>query len=259
MIPGKKVRVLEQKEKFDKRKQKFRKDIYTVDKKEGYKIIVNGTSRKLKPAELYWEKKGVKAGKLLNDTYLNPHTGRQTGVHQTMSGVPVDTRSDAFQIMYQNFIAFPPSLHIETQAKIDEFISEEFENDIQSGRQTLLSMKERANGCKFKSFDEETAINVVNAQTESERQVLFSTDQARLDMARLLSQMNREIELGNDIDLNLLLHCLEISSRRRPGRRQLPPSGSCCLHLTPLRSSIAGMSRRHDKPIWGTTSLNGQT
>jgi hypothetical protein len=71
----------------------------------------------------------------------------------------------------------------------------------------LLSMKERANGYKFKSCDEETAINVVNAQTESERQVPFSTEQAqaRLDMARLLSQMNREIELGNDIDLNLLL------------------------------------------------------
>ncbi len=70
----------------------------------------------------YWEKKGVNPGKLLNDTYLNPYTGRQTGVHQTTSGVPVDTRSDAFQIMYQNFIAFPPSLHMEIQAKIDEFI-----------------------------------------------------------------------------------------------------------------------------------------
>ncbi len=73
----------------------------------------------------------------------------------------------------------------------------------------LLSMKERANGHKFKSCDEETAINVVNTQTESERQVPFSTEQARLDMARLLSQMNREIELGNDIDLNLLLTRLE--------------------------------------------------
>ncbi len=46
---------------------------------------------------------------------------------------------------------------------------------------------------------------MVNAQTESEHQVPFSTEQARLDMARLLSQMNRDIELGNDIDLNLLL------------------------------------------------------
>ncbi len=53
----------------------------------------------------------------------------------------------------------------------------------------------------------QTTINVINAQTESERQVPFSTEQARLDMSRILSQMNREIELGNasDIDLNILL------------------------------------------------------
>ncbi len=63
----------------------------------------------------------------------------------------------------------------------------------------LLSMKERANGYKFKPCENEAALNVVNAQTESERQVSFSTEQARLDMARLLSQMNREIELGNNI------------------------------------------------------------
>ena len=43
---------MEKKEKFDKGKQKFSKEIYTIDKKDGYKLIVNGTSRKLKPAEL---------------------------------------------------------------------------------------------------------------------------------------------------------------------------------------------------------------
>jgi hypothetical protein len=48
------VRILEKKEKFDKGKQRFSKEIYTMDKKEGYKIIVNGTSRKLKPAKLLW-------------------------------------------------------------------------------------------------------------------------------------------------------------------------------------------------------------
>ena len=58
---GDKVRILEQKEKFDKGKQKFSKDVHTVDKKEGYKIIVNGTNRKLKPAEL-----------LKTDTTANP-------------------------------------------------------------------------------------------------------------------------------------------------------------------------------------------
>ena len=33
-------------------KAKIRKEEYTIDKKEGYKILVNGTSRKSKPAEL---------------------------------------------------------------------------------------------------------------------------------------------------------------------------------------------------------------
>ncbi len=46
------MRILEKKEKFDKGKQKFSKEVYTIDKKEGYKILVNGTSRNFKPAEL---------------------------------------------------------------------------------------------------------------------------------------------------------------------------------------------------------------
>ncbi len=37
---------------MDKGKKKFSKEVYTIDQKEGYKIIVNGTSKKLKPAEL---------------------------------------------------------------------------------------------------------------------------------------------------------------------------------------------------------------
>ena len=49
---GDKVRILEKKEKFDKGKQKFSKEIYTINKKEGYKLLMNGTSRKLKPSEL---------------------------------------------------------------------------------------------------------------------------------------------------------------------------------------------------------------
>jgi hypothetical protein len=40
----------------------------------------------------------------------------------------------------------------------------------------LLGMKECANVCKFKSCKDETAINVVNAKTESDRLVPFSTD-----------------------------------------------------------------------------------
>jgi hypothetical protein len=83
---GQKVRILEQKEKFDKGKQKFSQEVYTVDKKEGYKIIVNGTSRKLKPAELLKtsitanpisekyiqdKKEEKKAGKVINSLVRN--------------------------------------------------------------------------------------------------------------------------------------------------------------------------------------------
>ena len=34
------ARILEKKEKCDKGKQKFSKEIYTIDKKDGYKLIV---------------------------------------------------------------------------------------------------------------------------------------------------------------------------------------------------------------------------
>ena len=46
------VIIIEKKEKFDKGKKKNSKEVYTIDKKEGYKILVNGTRRKLKPVEL---------------------------------------------------------------------------------------------------------------------------------------------------------------------------------------------------------------
>jgi hypothetical protein len=48
-VIGKNIRT---ERKFDKGKKKISKDVYTIDKKEGYKILVNGTSRKLKPAGL---------------------------------------------------------------------------------------------------------------------------------------------------------------------------------------------------------------
>ena len=46
------VRVLEDKGIFDKGKHKFSKETYTVDKKDGYKIKLEGTTRKFKPSEL---------------------------------------------------------------------------------------------------------------------------------------------------------------------------------------------------------------
>jgi hypothetical protein len=50
--PDDKVRILEEKGKFDKGKKTFSKDVYTVNKKDGYKILLEGTTRKLKPGEL---------------------------------------------------------------------------------------------------------------------------------------------------------------------------------------------------------------
>jgi hypothetical protein len=57
---GDKVRILEEKGKFDKGKQKFSKSLYTIDKKEGYKLILKDEKRKLKPSEL------LKADKVSN-------------------------------------------------------------------------------------------------------------------------------------------------------------------------------------------------
>jgi hypothetical protein len=49
---GDQVRILEKKEKFDKGKQKFSKELYTINKKEGYKLIIKDEKIKLKPSEL---------------------------------------------------------------------------------------------------------------------------------------------------------------------------------------------------------------
>ena len=97
---GDKVRILEQREKFDKGKQKFSKEVYTINKKEGYKILVNGTSRKLKPAELLKanttsnpiadkyiqdKKEEKKAGKVVNSLVRNARMTPTSGATGTGS------------------------------------------------------------------------------------------------------------------------------------------------------------------------------
>ncbi len=47
-----KVRILEKKENFDKGKQKFSKELYTIDKREGYELLIRDEKRKLKHSEL---------------------------------------------------------------------------------------------------------------------------------------------------------------------------------------------------------------
>ena len=65
---GDKVRILEKKEKFDKGKQKFSKEVYTIDKKDGYKLIVKDEKRKLKPSELL---KADKVSNPISQSYIN--------------------------------------------------------------------------------------------------------------------------------------------------------------------------------------------
>ena len=69
----------------------------------------------------------------------------------------------------------------------------------------LLGMKEHANGAYYRAYTSDTAINIVNAQTEFETAAPFATEQSHLDLSRLLSDMDREIERGNNINLTNLL------------------------------------------------------
>jgi hypothetical protein len=57
----------------------------------------------------------------------------------------------------------------------------------------------------FQYSNEETAINVVDVQTEAERNVPFSMEQLLLDMPRLLSKLNRYEKMCNDIDMSIHL------------------------------------------------------
>ena len=103
----------------------------------GHPKLANFLPSEFGAAKDYWEEKGIQPGRLLTATYTCPHTGNQTQVYQTMNGVPVDTRSDEFQTMFQNFIAYPPSIILETQSELDKIISEEIENDIRSERKEI--------------------------------------------------------------------------------------------------------------------------
>ncbi len=52
-------------------------------------------------------------------------------------------------------------------------------------------MKERANGSYYRAFDHDTAINIVNSQSESEIAALFTTQQSNLEFSKLLYDMNK--------------------------------------------------------------------
>ena len=90
------------------------------------------------------------------------------------------------------------------------------------------------------------------------RQVPFSTEQALRDMARLLSQMKRESELGNNIYLNsLLTHLGNVSRRHKMTLLMMTLCKRPFWLLSHMyHSSSPGTSRRYTKQTWGTTSLN---
>ncbi len=51
-----------------------------------------------------------------------------------MAGVEIDTDSDEFQAWYLVFTPFPPSVLLESQAKLNEILGRHFEDTNRTGR-----------------------------------------------------------------------------------------------------------------------------
>ena len=68
--------------------------------REGHPKFKNFLPSEFGATKDYWKERGIPPGWLLNGTYTCSHSVNQTQVHQTMSGVPVDTRTEEFQIVY---------------------------------------------------------------------------------------------------------------------------------------------------------------
>ena len=68
LIQGIKSEYQRKKEKFDKGKQKISKELYTIDKREGYKLIIKDEKRKLKPSELL---KADKVSNPISQSYID--------------------------------------------------------------------------------------------------------------------------------------------------------------------------------------------
>jgi hypothetical protein len=67
-------------------------------------------------------------------------------------------------------------------------------------------MKETAFGHPSNSLDAETAIHIVDAQTECSKTTPFVNDTEKLEMASLLHEMKTDIEKGLTIDLRILMN-----------------------------------------------------
>jgi hypothetical protein len=69
----------------------------------------------------------------------------------------------------------------------------------------LLGMNNCANGAYYQVYDYDEAISIINLRSESEMTTPFATEQSHLDLSRLLSDMNMEIERGNNTNVTNLL------------------------------------------------------
>jgi hypothetical protein len=65
---GDQVRILEKKEKIDKAKQNFGESLYTIDKREGYRLIIKDEKRKSKPSDLL---KADKVSNPISQSYID--------------------------------------------------------------------------------------------------------------------------------------------------------------------------------------------
>ena len=77
---GDKVRILEKKEKNDKGEKKFSKEIYTIDKKEGYRLLVNGNQQ-----EKEEKKKGKVISSLVSNAKITPAEAKAAVVQKDES------------------------------------------------------------------------------------------------------------------------------------------------------------------------------
>ena len=112
-----------------------------------------------------------------------------------MNGVPVDTRLDEFQAGYQNFIAYPPSIILETQSELDKIINEEIENNIRSERQVV-----GPSGCyALEQF--QRALIIIHKKPRSKRAQV--NKQLSNLIARPLRSHKQVMELTKRIDLLL--------------------------------------------------------
>ena len=109
----------------------------------------------------------------------------------------------------------------------------------------LLGMKERAHGAYCRAYDYDTAINIVNAQTECETAAPFATEQSHLDLSRVLSDMDKEIERGNNVNLTNLLTRL---GNVFPPEQAQPADATLhqALLTTTMRTSQRDISRRSE-------------